>query len=422
MFSESYRRYVLALMTIVMTLNFVDRNLMVLLLQPIKDDLNLSDTQLGFLTGMAFAAFYAIVGIPIARLADRGDRVTITSIAIGLWSVTVMSCLLITNFAQLIAARVGASIGESGCMPPTYSLLGDYFPAAGERTKAVAIYWLGNPLSSLFSFIVGGYLNAHLGWRMTFFIMGIPGLLVAALFKRTIREPRMLVTSAAGAGLQLPRMTEVLATLWRQRSSRHLIAGMILLFTLGLGLAPWYGAFMIRSHGMHTTELGVWLGLIFGIGGTAGTWLGGYVASHWFANNERAQMRLCSIMIISTVPGYALFLLLPQRDCALIALFPSSVVFTFSLGPAFALLQRSVRNEMRATTLAVVMLLANLIGMGIGPQIVGILSDLLMPRLGNDSLRYAMLAMFSTAFWAAYHFWQIGKAAREDVRTVLDRV
>ena len=173
MFTERYKRYVLSTLTLVYTLNYVDRGLIVLLLQPIKDDLHLSDTQLGFLTGIAFALFYATLGLPIARWADRGNRVTITSIAIGLWGLTVMSCVFVTNFAQLVLARIAAAVGESGCMPPTYSLVGDYYPAPAGRARAMSIYWLGNPFAALTSFIVGGWLNELYGWRITFFLLGI---------------------------------------------------------------------------------------------------------------------------------------------------------------------------------------------------------------------------------------------------------
>src|SRR6266852_4948977 len=154
--SNAYKRYVLGTLTLVYTLNFMDRGLIMLLLQPIKEDLHLSDTQLGFLTGIAFALFYATLGLPIARWADRGNRATITSVAIALWGVTVMLCLFVGNFVQLVFARVAAAVGESGCMPPTYSLVGDYFPTSAERTRAMSVYMLANPLSTLGSFVVGG--------------------------------------------------------------------------------------------------------------------------------------------------------------------------------------------------------------------------------------------------------------------------
>jgi MFS family permease len=418
MFRNAYARYVLAILTLVNTLNYLDRGLVGLLVQPIKEDLHLSDTQLGFLTGLAFALFYATLGLPIARWADRGNRTTITSIAIGLWGITVMLCLLVTSYIQLVLARIAAAVGESGSMPPTYSLLGDYFPGAAQRTRAVAIYMLAGPMATLISFILGGHLNEHYGWRMTFFIMGIPAVLVALLFKLTVKEPRSQLGHASTSERRLPRLAEVMRTLWSQRSCRHLGLGIILLFTMGLGLSPWYAAFMVRTQGMGIAELGIWLGLIFGLSGIVGVLSGGYLAGRWFAQDEGGQMRLNAVMITLLVPCSILFLLIPQRYPALMALMPLVAVFNFVLGPAFALLQRLVNDDIRATTLALVMLLANLVGMGLGPQIVGILSDSLFPVLGNDSLRYAMLIMSLVALWAAHHFWQAGRTVREDLATL----
>lgn len=421
MFSLAYKRYALAAMTSVYMLNLVDRGVMALMLQPIKEDLQLSDTQLGFLTGIAFGLFYATVGVPLARWADRGNRVTITSLAIGLWAVTVMISLFVTNYVQLVFARIAAAVGESGCKPPTYSLVGDYFPEPAERTRAMAIYITGSPLSALVSFVVGGWLNELYGWRITFFLMGIPGLILAVLVKLTVIEPRTQASSRAVRERPLPSMRVVMATLWGQRSCRHLSIALILFYTMGLGLWPWYAAFMVRSHGMETGELGVWLGLIFSLGGIAGVLIGGYVASRWFADNERGQMRLSALTVASVVPCYLAFLTLPQKHQALIALVPLMVVFSVFLGPTYALMQRLVSDEMRATMMAVMMLLANLIGFGIGPQVVGILSDLLMPVVGTDSLRYAMLLMSFVALWAAYHFWRVGETVKQDLSMVAHR-
>jgi predicted MFS family arabinose efflux permease len=216
-------------------------------------------------------------------------------------------------------------------------------------------------------------------------------------------------------------LADVLRSFWCQRSSRHLSFALVVLYTLMCGMGPWYAAFMIRSHGMSTAELGTWLGLIFGICGIAGTLLGGYVTARWFADDERGQMRLTAIITASLVPCFALFLLLRQKWESLAGLMPLIVVLNFFLGPAFALMQRLVVAQMRATTLAVVMLLVNLVGMGVGPQMVGILSDLLKPSLAGDSLRYAMLIVSFLALWAAYHFWQIGKTVREDLSAIFYR-
>lgn len=409
--------WALFILTSTYTLNYLDRGLMVILLQSIKEDLRLSDTQLGFLTGIGFALFYATVGVPIARWADRGNRVTITSMAIGLWGLTVMGCIFARNFVQLVCARVAAAIGESGCMPPTYSLLGDYFPKSSERTRAMSIYMLAGPFAVLISFIAGGKLNDLYGWRTTFFITGIPGILFAAIIRLTLKDPRVLAGSNGQKtpDRKLPRFGAILGILWKQKSTRHLSLAIITLFTMGYGMAPWYAAFMIRSHHMRTDELGLWLGLIFGIGGIVGIYGGGYLSDRWFAQNDRAQMRLSAFTVVSLVPCYALFLLVPEKSEALLALTPLIVVFNVFCGPSFALMQRLVTDEMRATTLAVIMLLVNLIGMGIGPQIVGILSDYLAPTVGADSLRYSMLMVSVVAIWSAYHFWKVGESVSEDL-------
>lgn len=410
-----YKYYVLGVLTLVFAMNSLDSSLMILLLQPIKEDLHLSDSRLGFLTGIAFGLFYATLGLPIARWVDRGNRATITSLAIGVWGLTVMCCLFVSNYAQLVAARVAAGIGESGCMPATYSLIGDYFPRPAERTRAMAIYWLANPVAPLVSFVLGGWLNETLGWRVAFFAMGVPGLLIAALVKLTVRDPRPATVATDGAAASVPGMTDVLRVLWRQPSARHLALGIILLFTMGYGLSPWYAASLIRRFGMRTGELGVWLGLIFGFAGIAGTLFGGYLSAQRFANDERGQMRLSALVVSSLVFWLLLFLLLPQKQQALLALIPLVVVANFILGPAFALLQRLVPNDMRATAMAVVMLFANLIGLGIGPQMVGVLSDGLRPVVGNESLPDAMLIVSLVTFASAYQFWRAGQYAREDL-------
>lgn len=413
--SRNYRRYVLAILTTVYTLNYLDRGLIILLLEPIKQDLLLTDTQLGLLTGIAFGLFYATIGLPIARWADTGNRVTLTSVAIALWGVTVMLCVYVTNFTQLIIARIAAAVGEAGCMPPTYSLLGSYFPQPAERTRAMSIYMLGQPLASLGSFILGGYLGAHYGWRKTFFIMGAPALLVAVLAKLTVHDPRLTVLTAPASRHVGPSLREVVKLMWRKRALRHLTLGVILLYTMWLGQAPWYAAFLMRSHGMGTAELGMWLGLIFGLGGLAGTLAGGHICARWLGDDEAAQMRVSAVTIAVLVPFFACFLLIPSKLWALMSIVPLAVVGNFLFGPTFALMQRLADERMQARLVAIVMLLANLIGMGLGPQSVGILSDALRPLVGSDSLRYAMLTATLLAVWAAYHFWRVGVTVADDL-------
>ena len=415
MFGEAYRRYVLFILTLVYTLNYLDRGLITLLLPNIQADLKLTDTQLGFLTGIAFGLFYATLGIPLARWADRGDRGSITSLAIGLWGITVMGCLFVSNFKQLVAARIAAAVGEAGCMPPTYSLVGDYFPRPAERTRAISLYMLASPLSVLLSFVLGGWLAQRQGWRMTFFWMGVPALLVAAVVKLTVRDPRTQAGDGHLPAERLPRLDLVLGELWRRPALRHLTLAVILLLTVGAGLGPWYAAFLSRYHGLSTETLGLSLGLIFSIGGIVGITLGGYLSGGRFVPDEKAQMRVTALTVACLSPAFTLFLLFRSTAAALTALAVLWTLFNFFIGPTFTLLQRLVVPRTRATTLALVMMLANLIGMGVGPQIVGVLSDLLRTAVGFESLRYAMLALSLVALWAAYHVWRVGRYVTVDL-------
>ncbi|MDT9600845.1 MFS transporter [Sphingosinicella rhizophila] len=396
--------YAVALLTLLYTLTYIDRGLMTLLIEPIKLDLALSDTQLGFLTGIAFGVFHAVVGLPIARWADRGNRVTIASISIGLWALTVLAFLWIQNFVQMVAARIAAAVGEAGGMPPTYSLIGDYFPAPAARLRAMTVYMLAGPLASLISYMGGGWLNDRIGWRATFAVMAIPGLVTMLLVAATLKEPRKAVAVELAAARTQKSSWSVFREIWAARSSRHLTLGIVLLYATGFGLAPWYGAFMVRSHDLSTSVLGIWFGLIFGICGAIGILLGGQVSARFFRDDEAAQIRLTAFVVASIVPCFWVFLLIGNATAALLILIPMTIAGSFFLGPIFSVFQRVVGGEARATSMAIVMLAANLVGMGAFPQIVGIISDLLHPALGEDSLRFAMLGVSMVRLWSAYHF------------------
>lgn len=407
-YSKSYRCYALGGLTAVWTINLVDRGLIAVLLQPIKVDLQLSDTQLGFLTGLAFALFYAVAGIPIARWSDRHNRVTIASLALGLWGMTMIASVLILNFAQLVVARILAAIGEAGCKPSTYSLVGDYYPEPRERLRAMSIYLTGSPLASLLSFVIGGALGELVGWRMTFAIMGLPGIVLAIIFAFTVREPRRDRELARGAEpVVLPPLSAVFRTLWTDRALRHLCAALIVIYGMGGGFAGWYGALLARSHGLSTAQIGLALGLVLSISGFVGALLGGSASTRLFGSTETGQMRFCALASIAMVPCFVGFVLLPTTWAALAALFPAVMCVFLSQAPAYALMQRLVPDTMRATMMAVVMLLVSGLGTGLGPQLVGLLSDALAPRSGIESLRYALLVFAFGGFWAAFHFARI---------------
>lgn len=407
MSDEVYARYVLFVLTLVYTLNYIDRGLITLLLPGIQADLKLTDSELGFLTGIAFGLFYATLGIPIARWADRGDRGLIAALAIGLWGVTVMGCLWVGNFAQFALARAAAAVGEAGCMPPTYSLVGDYFPQPARRTRAMSLYMLANPASVLLSFMLGGWLVTRFGWRLTFFLMGVPGLLLAIVVRLTVRDPRKAIQPLQGSAPP-PHLWHLLAGLGRRPAVRHLGIGVILLLMIGMGLGPWYATFLTRYHALPTDTLGYALGVIFSVGGVAGIALGGYLSTKWCAHDERRQIRGVALAVACLFPALVVFLLAPGSVTAMIALAVLWILFNFSIPVIFALFQRLTPPDTRATSLALLMMLSNLIGMGVGPQIVGLLSDRLRVLLGADSLRYAMLTLSFVSLWAAHHFRRVG--------------
>jgi len=410
-----YRGYVLSVLMLITTVSYLDTGLIMLLLQPIKDDLHLSDTQLGVLNGIAVGVIPAVVGLLVARWADRGNRVSIICLAAGLWAVAVMSCMFVFNFVQLLSVRVAAGIAQSGCATPTYSLLGNYFLGAADRTRAMAMYWGAGQLSSILSMVLGGWLSEHYGWRATFFLMGMPAIFIVVLAKKTIKEPRSQRGSPECKQPQSVRSTEVLRGLWRQPSSKYLVLAITLMWISGMGLGPWYSVYLMRVHGMHTGELGVWLGMIFGVGGAAGSLFGGYVASRWRVEDERFQARLRALTIAAQMPLFLAFILSPGRPEALGTLVPLIFISALYVGPAFALLQRLVVDEARATAYAVVMLFANVIGMGVGPQVIGLLSDVMTPVFGFEAVRYSMLCMSPVMLLAAYCFWRVGATVDLDL-------
>jgi MFS family permease len=416
MFTQAYKRYVLFTLTALLTTHYTDRHILSIALQSIKADLKLSDTQLGFLTGIAFALFYATLGIPIARLADKGNRVTISSVAIALWGATVMSCGLVTNFIQLALARVGASVGEAGCMPPSYSLLGDYFSGPGN-TRAMSAYIMGGVMSALLAFSVGGWLVDVYGWRTTFFFTGIPGLVLAVILKLTVTEPRGR-PAYLNAVTERPSAKDVLVTMWRQKSNRYLVVAVSLFYMIGWGFPVWMPALLARNYHMGSSEIGIWVGMVIGVVGAAGITTGGYVFDRFLLNKEHIQAYVMAVVHLATIPLAALFALASNKYVSLAAMTAFVFIFNSTQGGVFALLQRLVKPNMRATALSLVMLLANLVGLGFGPQLIGILSDAWAGSYGARSLGMAMAAALLVLLPAAYFFVALARTVRKDLAAV----
>ncbi len=412
--TKGYKRYALILLTAVYALSFMDRIMMGILMESIKIELDLSDTQLGFLTGFAFALFYATLGIPIARWADRGNRVTIASLAIGVWGMMVMLCGFAGSFFQLLIGRIGAAVGEAGIFPPGYSLLGDYFKVS-EHTRALSVFMAGISVSLIVSQLFAGWVNEGYGWRMAFWIAGAFGLVAALLIRLTLNEPRnSTVVAKPKPSPSLPLWVSV-RNLWQIRTYRYLVLSCTLVEVAGIGFGQWVPVFYIRQYEMSTGELGIWLGLVGGTVGLLGTLIGGYIAEHFFSQNIRGLMNLFAVGVAVIFPCIVCMLLVDRKALSLLSFVFTTFLFLFFYGPSVALMQRLVRDDMRAIAAAFFSLVLNLIALGLGPQLVGIFSDLLSPTLGVRGLPVAMVTIATSVFGAAYYFWRAGQCADADL-------
>ncbi|MFZ9129430.1 MAG: spinster family MFS transporter [Pseudomonadales bacterium] len=415
-FSPAVRNYALSVLVVVYTFNFIDRQILSILLEPIKQDLGLSDSALGMLTGFAFALFYATLGIPIARFADRGNRRNLIALALTIWSGMTALSGLAQNFWHLLLARIGVGVGEAGCSPPAHSMIADYFPAE-NRATALGIYSLGIPFGILFGFIAGGWLNEFFGWRVAFFVVGIPGVLLALLVRYTLREPPRGMAEGRVAEAEQPTVMETFRFLWSKRSFRHMAVGGGLTAFVGYGVVTWVPSFLIRSYGMSTGDVGTYLGLILGIPGGIGIALGGYLADRYGARDTRWYLWVVAVALIACVPLSFGVYLSATAFASLMFLIIPILLGNFYQATTFSQTQGLVSLRMRSVAAAVLLFILNIIGLGAGPQAVGILSDVLQPQYGDESLRYALLILSLVNVWSAYHYYLAGKYLKDDLVT-----
>ena len=416
LFRPATRNYALGVLVVVYTFNFIDRQILSILLEPIKLELGLSDTALGLLTGFAFALFYATLGIPIARYADKNNRRNLIALALAIWSGMTALSGLAQNFWQLLAARIGVGVGEAGCSPPAHSMIADYFPAE-NRATALGIYSLGIPVGILFGFLAGGWLNEFFGWRVAFFVVGIPGLILAVLVRFTLAEPtRGMAEGRIDSGEQ-PGVIETFRFMWRKKSFRHLAFGGALTAFVGYGLVTWVPSFLVRSHGMETGEIGTWLGLILGIPGGIGIAAGGWMADKLGNRDTRWYLWVVSVALLIGAPFAFGVYLSDSALAALLFLIVPVALGNFYQATTFSQTQGLATLRMRAVAAAVLLFIINIIGLGAGPQAVGIVSDLLSKSYGQDSLRYSLLIFSFFNIWSAYHFYVAGKYLGNELET-----
>jgi MFS family permease len=414
---DTTRRYVLGVLVVVYTFNFIDRQILSILLEPIKLELGLSDTQLGLLTGFAFAFFYAFLGMPIARIADRSNRRNLIAVSLSVWSAMTALSGFATNFWHLLIARIGVGVGEAGCSPASHSIIADYY-SAKSRSTALGIYALGIPFGILFGFYMGGTINEMFGWRAAFFIVGVPGLLLALVVRFTVQEPSRGMAEGRTATAAQPTVGETFRYLLAKRSFRHLALGGALTAFVGYGFVNWTPSFLIRSHGMSTAEIGKWLGLIIGVAGGVGISLGGYLADRWGRRDVRGYVWIVAAALLASLPFSIAAFLAPSSTQALLLLIVPVLLGNFYQGTTFSQTQGLVGLRMRAVAAGVLLFILNIVGLGAGPLVVGLIADLLVPRFGADSLRYALLVCSVVNVWAAAHYYVAGKYLANDLEKV----
>ena len=414
--SQSVRNYALGILVIVYTFNFIDRNILSILLQSIKTDLNLSDTFLGLLSGFAFAAFYATLGIPIAKYADRGNRRNLISISLAIWSLMTAISGLAQNFLHLLLARIGVGIGEAGCSPPAHSMISDYFPA-NKRSTALGIYSLGIPFGIMFGLFAGGWIDEMFGWRAAFFIVGVPGILIAILFRFTVKEPIRGQAEGKVASENQPTIYETISYLLRKKSFRHLAFAASLAAFVGYGGINWLPSFFQRSYGMPSSDVGWYLGLILGLPGGLGIFLGGYLSDYFGSKDVRWSLWIAAIAMGVTAPLYYLVYMSPTANTSLLWLIIPVALGNFYQAATFSQTQGVVELKMRSVAAAILLFIINIIGLGFGPSAVGIVSDILQSEYGKESLRYSLLIFASLKIWCAFHYYMAGRYLKDDLVT-----
>ncbi|MCE2392380.1 MAG: MFS transporter [Proteobacteria bacterium] len=413
--SAAYRRYVLGIMACVSVLNVMDRQVIAVLIEPIKHDLEVSDRAMGLLSGTAFAIFHALASIPIAMWADRWVRRTIVSLGLTLWSGLTLATGYARGFSEMFLIRIGVGIGETTGASPAQSLLSDYFPAQ-RRSTALAVLIMGGSVGSIVAYLGGGWLAEAFGWRTVFIVFGALGLLFAPLLHFSVREPARGQSDPGAADSSALPLGEGLRSLLRHASFRHLILGIGLCATASYALLTWSAPFLTRVHGLSTGEAGTFLALGYGLSGAVGMLAGGWIVDALLGRDVRWMVWAPALASMLAAPFAWTFLLAPTPGLALIAVIPTSLLNSFYLGPLYAVAQNLASLRTRALAAALLALSNSVMGLGIAPPLVGWLTDVLAEDLGPQAIRYSISALLLVHFWSGLHLWLAGRTLRSDLR------
>lgn len=427
--SDPYRRYAMWLLLVIYTLNFLDRQIMNTLAEPIKRELGLSDSAIGAMTGLLFALFYTFLGIPIARLAERSNRSMIISGSLVVWSGFTVLCGYAQTFVQLALARVGVGVGEAGCTPAAHSLIVDYTPKE-KRSSALAFYSLGTPIGSLLGTILGGFIADAWGWRMAFVVCGAPGILLALIAVFTLREPRTILAQDMAEKRKGPSFADALQELWSKKTFWFVALAASIKAFIGYGSAAFVVSFFLRNHAPEVAEFGqslglknlstvtLLLGVIGGVAGIVGVLLGGWLSDRYGARDLRFNVAMPAFATILSIPFYIGGLLVPSFLGAIILLAVPTILNTLWYGPVYATVQGLVRPQTRATAAAIILFIINLIGLGLGPLGIGVISDLIRDGFQMDdgaSLRWSLILFYLVGASAFVFFWLARRTIREEM-------
>lgn len=431
--SDGYRRYAMVILLIIYILNFLDRSVINILAEPIKTELGLMDWQLGLLTGLAFAIFYTLLGLPIAQLAARRNRPAIIAVSLTVWSLMTAACGLAQNFFQLILARIGVGVGEAGCTPAAHSLISDYVPRE-QRASALAFYSMGTPLGSLLGLAVGGLVADAYGWRMAFIVCGLPGVLFAIIVVFTLIEPRVRKAVSAVQAAAAPKVTyrQALKTLANKKTFGLVATAAAVKAFIGYGHAPFTASFFYRNHTEEIASLaamfglksggflGLALGLVGGIGGVIGTYIGGQLADHFAKKDLRGWMVVPAVAALVNIPIYLVAINLHSAVLTLSIFIVTAALGSLWYGPVYATAQSIAPVNTRATASAVMLFVINLIGLGLGPLVVGLMSDGFAVgfNLGTaEGVRWALIISMGFNLIAVGCFWAARKTIAADMES-----
>ena len=408
-YSPRYRKYVLFILFLTYVLNFLDRQLMTILLEPIKAEFGASDTAMGFLTGFAFALFYATLGIPVARLADRWSRRNVVAISITVWSGMTALCGAASSFTQLALLRVGVGVGEAGGTPPSHSLIASYFPPE-QRSTALSLHSTGTQFGILIGMLGGALIADSLGWRMAFVIFGAPGLIVGLLLALTVKEPPRTSASSGGS------MRQDIGTVLRLPGFTLIAAAGALTALSGYGLGAWSPSLLIRIHGLSLVEAGLLLGGIGTVGGIIGAVAGGVLCDRLCRRDRRWQLWLPALGAIGSAPMMLGFVLWPESHfwdiaglkvpVAMVFMLFGGILASLWVGPTYAAIQSIAPDNLRTQASAIFLFAFNLVGLGLGPLVVGFASDMLQADFGVYGLRYALASSMIGVVAGSLLFWR----------------